>query len=149
MPSLVNLKSKGSLSPMTIDLQVLIPIIIEYSIRHSKMLESYKNNYSFQQPFKPEQTSTLFKAKNITGKENQFYVIKLLRELHCYEYTVHFIEEKRKKKYNKNNEEHEKKLLAIWSELKPDEKLKKRVTEQWISIGFQVEDPATDFRGAG
>lgn len=62
---------------------------------------------------------------------------------------MHFIEEKRKKKYNKNNEEHEKKLLAIWSELKPDEKLKKRVTEQWISIGFQVEDPATDFRGAG
>jgi hypothetical protein len=23
------------------------------------------------------------------------------------------------------------------------------VSEQWISIGFQANDPATDFRGAG
>jgi hypothetical protein len=27
--------------------------------------------------------------------------------------------------------------------------LEARVSDQWISIGFQVNDPATDFRGAG
>lgn len=39
--------------------------------------------------------------------------------------------------------------MAIWSNLKPTEKLKSRVSSQWIEIGFQVEDPSTDFRGAG
>ena len=27
--------------------------------------------------------------------------------------------------------------------------IKTRITEDWISIGFQDKDPATDFRGAG
>lgn len=39
--------------------------------------------------------------------------------------------------------------MQIWQNLKPHEKLEARVSDQWISIGFQVNDPATDFRGAG
>ena len=55
----------------------------------------------------------------------------------------------KKVKYNPHNEVHEAKLLDIWKNLKPEEPLKSRVSPQWISIGFQVEDPSTDFRGAG
>ena len=39
--------------------------------------------------------------------------------------------------------------MSIWKNLKPSEKLLNRISKQWIEIGFQVEDPATDFRGAG
>ena len=31
----------------------------------------------------------------------------------------------------------------------PNTKLKNRITDQWIEIGFQGKDPSTDFRGAG
>lgn len=31
----------------------------------------------------------------------------------------------------------------------PDVKLEKRITKQWTDIGFQGEDPMTDFRGMG
>lgn len=39
--------------------------------------------------------------------------------------------------------------MKIWENLKPKEKLANRISDQWISIGFQADDPATDFRGAG
>jgi len=39
--------------------------------------------------------------------------------------------------------------LQLWKLLKPDTLLEKRFTRQWGDIGFQGEDPATDFRGMG
>lgn len=55
----------------------------------------------------------------------------------------------KKQKYNPKDPDHEGKLLHIWKNLRPKEELEARVSDQWISIGFQVNDPATDFRGAG
>ena len=52
-------------------------------------------------------------------------------------------------KYDKKNDEHEKKLMTLWSTLKPKEELGERKTKKWIDIGFQGDDPATDFRGSG
>lgn len=40
-------------------------------------------------------------------------------------------------------------LLEIWHNLMPHQQLNGRISDQWIHIGFQVNDPATDFRGAG
>ncbi|KAK8820098.1 hypothetical protein WA577_006167 [Blastocystis sp. JDR] len=51
--------------------------------------------------------------------------------------------------YDRENEEHEALLLQLWSNLKPDEELIARETDQWGDIGFQGRDPATDFRGLG
>lgn len=39
--------------------------------------------------------------------------------------------------------------MNVWEQLRPDRKIKARKSEEWIELGFQVEDPATDFRGAG
>ena len=52
-------------------------------------------------------------------------------------------------KYDRENEDHESLLLELWSNLRPDEILRARESEQWSSIGFQGRDPATDFRGLG
>ena len=44
---------------------------------------------------------------------------------------------------------HETLLLQLWRTFFPDEALTSRVSKQWKALGFQGDDPATDFRGAG
>jgi hypothetical protein len=39
--------------------------------------------------------------------------------------------------------------MKLWKNFKGNEELKERKSSQWIEIGFQGKDPATDFRGAG
>jgi len=51
--------------------------------------------------------------------------------------------------YDSSNQEHEAKLMEFWKLLKGDEVLTARKSEQWQSVGFQGNDPATDFRGMG
>jgi len=40
-------------------------------------------------------------------------------------------------------------LVQLWSSLQPDVMLTERISAQWTDIGFQGNDPATDFRGMG
>ncbi|XP_076761954.1 ELMO domain-containing protein 2 [Xylocopa sonorina] len=58
-------------------------------------------------------------------------------------------EELRKTPYDAENSEHELLLLKLWKLLMPHEPLDARVTKQWQQIGFQGDDPKTDFRGMG
>ena len=55
----------------------------------------------------------------------------------------------RETKYDKTNTGHEKELLKLWDTLMPNTELTNRISNDWIKIGFQANDPATDFRGAG
>ncbi|CAI9617592.1 unnamed protein product [Staurois parvus] len=59
------------------------------------------------------------------------------------------VEDVRKQPYNSDNPEHEQQLMELWDLLMPHEKLKSRITKQWGDIGFQGDDPKTDFRGMG
>ncbi|KAL1399868.1 hypothetical protein pipiens_007885 [Culex pipiens pipiens] len=60
------------------------------------------------------------------------------------------VEQLRSTQYDCENDEHERKLLCLWKLLAgPEESLEGRVTNQWQSIGFQGDDPKTDFRGMG
>jgi len=59
------------------------------------------------------------------------------------------LENLRTQKYCCGNETHEKNLLELWSLMQPGRKLTKRKCKDWGDIGFQGEDPATDFRGMG
>ena len=51
--------------------------------------------------------------------------------------------------YDSNDANHESHLLAIWDSLNPDDPLDNRISSSWTSIGFQGNDPKTDFRGMG
>lgn len=66
-----------------------------------------------------------------------------------YKRMVTLIEELRTTSYSSENQEHEAKLLAFWKALMPDTPLESRITKQWQDIGFQGDDPSTDFRGMG
>lgn len=51
--------------------------------------------------------------------------------------------------YDRDNPVHEQMLITLWETLFPEEELKSRVSPQWKILGFQGNDPATDFRGMG
>lgn len=55
----------------------------------------------------------------------------------------------RKVSYSSDNPEHEEKLLKLWELMMPEVKLETRITDQWKDLGFQGDDPRTDFRGMG
>lgn len=59
------------------------------------------------------------------------------------------MENLRKTAYDADDLTHEQKLYDLWDNLMPHEKLESRVTKQWQDIGFQGDDPKTDFRGMG
>lgn len=59
------------------------------------------------------------------------------------------VETIRKELYSAENPEHEKKLLKLWEVMMPNTKLETRICNQWKELGFQGDDPKTDFRGMG
>lgn len=40
-------------------------------------------------------------------------------------------------------------FIQLWNLLMPTKTLKARISKQWADIGFQGDDPKTDFRGMG
>ncbi|ALC46662.1 CG10068 [Drosophila busckii] len=66
-----------------------------------------------------------------------------------YKRLMHQVEELRAEAYDAANLEHEEKLLMLWQLLMPDSPLTGRISKQWQDIGFQGDDPKTDFRGMG
>ncbi|XP_042710930.1 ELMO domain-containing protein 1 isoform X5 [Chrysemys picta bellii] len=59
------------------------------------------------------------------------------------------VEKLRRESYDSENPQHEEMLLKLWKCLKPDCPLEARISKQWCEIGFQGDDPKTDFRGMG
>ncbi|CAG4915219.1 unnamed protein product [Colias eurytheme] len=72
-----------------------------------------------------------------------------LQQIWCYRQLLDEVEDLRCTQYDSKNLQHEEKLLTLWKLLQPNELLEDRVTKQWQNIGFQGDDPKTDFRGMG
>ena len=111
------------------------------------------------------------RLKNILDKENLDEAVavivqakKIKLELHAtfakslkaclahirgYRDLVSQVEALREVAFNSDDLEHERKLLSLWEALRPGEPLKARRTKEWQAIGFQGDDPKTDFRGMG
>ncbi|XP_067614971.1 ELMO domain-containing protein 2 [Eurosta solidaginis] len=70
-------------------------------------------------------------------------------QIWSYRHLLHQVERLRAELYDANNLDHEQKLLELWNRLMPEEPLDGRITKQWQDIGFQGDDPKTDFRGMG
>lgn len=70
-------------------------------------------------------------------------------QIYAYRNLLFEIESLRAISYDSENDDHERRLSELWRNLVPDQELKKRIGKHWTQIGFQGEDPATDFRGMG
>ena len=66
-----------------------------------------------------------------------------------YKHLAAVVERLRAESYDSDNLEHEAKLLKLWQLLCPNQPLSGRLSRQWQEIGFQGDDPKTDFRGMG
>lgn len=66
-----------------------------------------------------------------------------------YKHLSDEVEELRRIQFDSYILDHEEKLIDLWNLLMPNEALEGRITKQWQDIGFQGDDPKTDFRGMG
>lgn len=65
-----------------------------------------------------------------------------VQQIWGYKRLIKIVEDLRTTQYNSDNDEHERKLIALWNVLMPDTKLESRITKQWQEIGFQGDDPS-------
>ncbi|UYV64425.1 ELMOD1 [Cordylochernes scorpioides] len=72
-----------------------------------------------------------------------------LLQIYGYKQLVYSVEQLRKTAYSAANMAHEKKLMELWDCLMPLTPLESRISKNWTEIGFQGDDPQTDFRGMG
>jgi len=96
--------------------------------------------------------SQIMKIKEIKPDLHRQFVQSMtvcLRQIWGYKQLVLNIENLRAEAFDDGNLQHEMQLLELWTLLQPDRPLLTRVTKQWQDIGFQGEDPKTDFRGMG
>lgn len=138
---------------------------VEYSLMHSKsdkikhIIEEL-DDVCYRQEFKEDTEKavitqaviTVLQVKKIKPKLHLQFVQsfgKCLEQIWGYKQLLVEVERVRTTGYNSENLDHEEKLLELWDKLKPEEKLTSRITKQWQDIGFQGDDPKTDFRGMG
>ncbi|NWQ74656.1 ELMD2 protein, partial [Columbina picui] len=93
----------------------------------------------------------VMKEKKIKEEDTGFKTNLHISLLQISGYTKLYlnVESLRKVPYDSDNKEHEEQLIELWNLLMPQEKLKARISKQWCDIGFQGDDPKTDFRGMG
>lgn len=76
-------------------------------------------------------------------------LMQVLNQVHSYEKLFSQIDCIRKEAYDSANQKHEVLLQQLWDLLQPDRMLTDRISKDWGDIGFQGDDPKTDFRGMG
>uniref|UniRef100_A0A3B3BDW4 ELMO/CED-12 domain containing 2 n=1 Tax=Oryzias melastigma TaxID=30732 RepID=A0A3B3BDW4_ORYME len=123
----------------------------EYSLQSSKSkvlrgaLEARKSNLE-------QCVDHIMKEKNVKPQKDPLFKGNLhicLLQITGYSSLYVSVEDLRKEPFSSENPEHEAMLLKLWDLLMPAVKLESRVTKQWGDIGFQGDDPKTDFRGMG
>ncbi|XP_045149478.1 ELMO domain-containing protein 2 isoform X3 [Echinops telfairi] len=126
-----------------------------YRIEHSL---TYSKNKVLQEATRVVQSEIdkcvedIMKEKNIVSEKDVSFKICMkacLLQISGYKQLYVDVENERKKPYDSDNMHHEKLLLKLWNLLMPKNKLKARISKQWGDIGFQGDDPKTDFRGMG
>ncbi|CAB1327284.1 unnamed protein product [Coregonus sp. 'balchen'] len=94
----------------------------------------------------------IMREKNVKTQRDPTFKMNLklcLLQITGYRNLFTSVEELRKETFDSDKVEHEEMLLKLWDLLMPEVKLESRVTKQWGDIGFQGDDPKTDFRGMG
>ncbi|KAF4801447.1 ELMO domain-containing protein 2 [Turdus rufiventris] len=123
---------------------------VEHSLESSKN-KVLRNAVHVEEAEVDKCVRDVMKEKKIEQKDTGFKTnlhISLL-QISGYKKLYLNVENLRKVPYDSENEQHEEQLIELWNLLMPHENLKARISKQWCDIGFQGDDPKTDFRGMG
>lgn len=126
-------------------------IAIESSLKNSKM-PGLKQLLVEENVDIEDAVQNIMKIKSVSPQVHPQFGPALtlcLCQICGYRQLVAEVEQARRTAYCSENSEHEAQLKQLWDSLKPDTALKSRITKQWTEIGFQGDDPMTDFRGMG
>uniref|UniRef100_A0A3B3T0D6 ELMO/CED-12 domain containing 2 n=1 Tax=Paramormyrops kingsleyae TaxID=1676925 RepID=A0A3B3T0D6_9TELE len=99
-----------------------------------------------------QRVTAIMAEKNIRSEKDPMFKTNLkvcLLQINGYRKLYLYVEDLRKQVFESEKKEHEELLLKLWDLLMPSVKLQSRITKQWGDIGFQGDDPKTDFRGMG
>ncbi|GAB6023950.1 hypothetical protein CHUAL_008680 [Chamberlinius hualienensis] len=145
------------------DVKAKRAITIEYSLRYSrnKIIQSLvqqmeifctqrRLNGMNGHNLVEYSATAIIKAKRIKADVNPrlFPILTVcLAQIYGYKQLTYEVEFVRKIPYQSENPEHEHKLYGNF--LMPGIPLTSRISKQWGDIGFQGDDPKTDFRGMG
>ncbi|GBM98692.1 ELMO domain-containing protein 1 [Araneus ventricosus] len=129
----------------TKDIQKVVQQLNDLSVQGRFVDKNMKNGveYAVQLTIDVKSIRPTFHKKFINSYRTCLY------QVYGYKQLLHDVEVLRKTLYSSDNKEHEDKLLRLWSLLNPDRPLQNRISKQWTDIGFQGDDPKTDFRGMG
>ncbi|KAK9504453.1 hypothetical protein O3M35_010779 [Rhynocoris fuscipes] len=138
---------------------------VEYSLNYSKSLEikamtsnltTIANEGRFngrnQRTILEKSVMIVLQVKKINPHIHRQFIIsftRCLEHIWGYQQLIHEVETLRLLQFDSSVEEHENKLTRLWTALQPDVPLESRISRQWTDIGFQGDDPKTDFRGMG
>ncbi|CAL4076382.1 unnamed protein product, partial [Meganyctiphanes norvegica] len=134
---------------------------VEFSLNASKIPEikkvtKYMDGKCTEYNLKPDivyyAVFAIVRAKKINTKIHKRLSNSLgecMMQIWGYKQLVAQIEVLRQQPYNSDLEEHENALYKLWEALNPGIPLEARISKQWQDIGFQGDDPKTDFRGMG
>ncbi|XP_077574396.1 ELMO domain-containing protein 2 [Stigmatopora nigra] len=123
----------------------------EYSLKNSKC-KLLRSALLSNKDHLRNHVEQIMKEKNIKVQTNPPLKESLhasLLQITGYNDLYQSAEDVRKEAFCPENPQHEAMLLKLWELLMPGIKLESRVTKQWGDIGFQGDDPKTDFRGMG
>ncbi|KAI7811246.1 ELMO domain-containing protein 2 [Triplophysa rosa] len=123
----------------------------EYSLKSSKS-KVLRAALSVKEADFEDLIALIIQEKRIKVQKDHTFKLnfqKCLLQISGYSELFEVVEELRKEVYDSTKEEHEKMLLKLWELLMPSVRLESRITKQWCRIGFQGDDPKTDFRGMG
>ncbi|XP_051983099.1 ELMO domain-containing protein 2 isoform X1 [Xyrauchen texanus] len=124
---------------------------IEYSLKSSKS-KVLRAALSLKESELEDHLAQIIREKRIKEQKDPTFKLNFrqcLLQINGYNELFEAVEELRKEVFDSDKEEHENMLLKLWDLLMPSAKLESRVTKQWGNIGFQGDDPKTDFRGMG
>lgn len=104
----------------------------------------------FHEQLVPHAVSTIMKVKKVKAKIHPDFGPSLsvcIKSIWSYRRLCADVEDMRKISFDSDNFDHENKLLKLWRLLMPESPLECRISKQWQDIGFQGDNPSTDFRG--
>lgn len=132
----------------TRNIQDMVTMLGEY-VTTEKVTDIKLHDYLHER-LVPNTVAIILKVKKIKPKIHPDFGPTLgicIETIWSYRRLCVDIENMRKISFDSRNAEHEDKVLRLWHLLMPNQPLDARITKQWQDIGFQGDDPMTDFRG--